>query len=121
MLRTLDVILIVIMIAAAAVTYRVKQRAEQKEVAIAELRSRIAQEEDSIKLLRAEWSMLTEPSRLQKLVDIYKDQLGLEPLDPRQIVALKDLPLRPVQLPAATSGAAPTTPTDKIMTGSVRN
>ena len=34
MLRTLDVVLIVVMIAAAAVTYRIKQHAEQKTIAI---------------------------------------------------------------------------------------
>jgi hypothetical protein len=120
MLRTFDVVLIVIMIAAAAVTYHVKQRAEQKEMAIAEIRHRIGQEEDNIKLLRAEWSLLTEPSRLQKLTDLYHDQLGLEPLDPKQMTTFQDLPVRPAAVPGTSSADQAAQP-DNVMTGSVRN
>ena len=121
MLRTFDVILIVIMIAAAAVTYRIKQEAELKLVSIQKLQREVAQENDSIKLLRAEWSLLTEPSRLQKLVDVYRTQLDLGPIDPRQISSFRDLPERPISVPAArSSGDVAVMPTDKVTTGSVR-
>lgn len=121
MLRTLDVVLIVVMIAATAVTYRIKQRAEQKTVAISELRHKISDERDAITLLKAEWALLTEPSRLQKLVDLYHDQLDLEPVEPTQIGTLRGLPERPVEVPDATpSDNTAGVPPDKIMTGSVK-
>jgi hypothetical protein len=122
MLRTLDVALIVIMIAAAAVTYRIKQHAEQKTVAIRELHHRIAEEKDSIKLLKAEWSLLTEPSRLQKLVDLYHSELDLDPVEPTQFGSFRDLPERPVKVPdVKPTGNVADMPPDDVMTGSVRN
>ena len=43
-------------------------------------------EEDTIDLLKADWSLLTQPSRLQKLAEIYQAELALQPIEPHQIV-----------------------------------
>ncbi len=45
-------------------------------------------------VLKAEWSVLDQPSRLQVLVERYSDYLDLKPLDVRQLARLDDIPGR---------------------------
>lgn len=99
MLRTFDIILIAMMIAAAAVTYTIKHGAEKQLADIRRLEQRINAEKDTLVLLRADWSLLTQPSRLQKLVDIYQGELNLSPVEARQFVSAQELPpVRPQSL-----------------------
>ncbi|MBB2971123.1 hypothetical protein [Mesorhizobium sp. RMAD-H1] len=95
MLRTFDIILITIMLAAATVTYKIKYDAEKRMAEIAKLQRKIDFEKDTITLLKADWSLLTQPNRLQKLVEIYQSELDLKPIDARQIVSIDDIPERP--------------------------
>lgn len=62
----------------------------------AEMRS----EEDTLRVLQAEWSYLNQPERLEKLAAQY---LKLAPMKGRQFIAAADIPLRPVAMtePAA--------------------
>ncbi len=94
MFRTLDMALVVVMIAAAAMTYKIKHDAEDRLAEIRKLREAIAQEEETIDVLKADWSILTQPARLQALADQYQDQLGLQQLAARAIVGAGDLPQR---------------------------
>jgi hypothetical protein len=96
--RTTDIVLIAVMVSAAAATYKIKQQAEDQLTAVHRLESQIRFEEDSIALLKADWSLLTQPSRLQKLAETYKAQLALEPVGARQIVGLDDLPAKPLNI-----------------------
>ncbi len=129
MLRTLDVALIGVMVAAAAFTYQVKQRAERQVEEIHQLEARIRLQEGTIDLLKADWSVLTQPSRLQKLITAYQSQLGLETIQPTQVATLNDLPSYPKpadppvpslspNAPPAVARAVP--PVDTTATGSVR-
>ncbi|GAB1582485.1 hypothetical protein [Phyllobacterium phragmitis] len=95
MLRTFDIILITVMLAAATVTYKIKYDAEKRMAEIAKLQRKIDFEKDTITLLKADWSLLTQPNRLQKLVEIYQSELDLKPIDARQIVSIDDIPERP--------------------------
>jgi cell division protein FtsL len=54
----------------------------------AEMRS----EEDTLRVLQAEWSYLNQPERLEKLAAQY---LKLAPMKGRQFIAAADIPLRP--------------------------
>ncbi len=94
MFRTLDMALVVVMIATAAMTYKIKHDAEDRLAEIRKLREAIAQEEETIDVLKADWSILTQPARLQALAEQYQDQLGLQPLPARAIVGTEDLPER---------------------------
>lgn len=94
MFRTTDIVLIAVMVSAAALTYKIKREAEEQQTVVHRLQAQINAEEDTIDLLKADWSLLTQPSRLQKLAEIYKSQLALEPVDPHQIVKLDDIPIR---------------------------
>lgn len=95
MFRTTDIILIAIMVSAAAATYKIKADAEAQKMLVRQLQAQIHTEEDTIDLLKADWSLLSQPGRLAKLVELYKSQLELEPVDPRQFVKLDELPARP--------------------------
>lgn len=128
MLRTLDVVLIGVMVAAAAFTYQVKQRAERQVQEINHLEARIRLQENTIDLLKADWSVLTQPSRLQKLITAYQSQLDLQTIQPTQVATLNDLPSYPKpgdppvpspspKAPPAVAKAVP--PVDPTATGSV--
>jgi hypothetical protein len=117
--RTTDALLIAAMVAAAAYTYQVKRGAEDQFDAITRMKTQIRLEGETINLLKADWSLLSRPGRLQKLVEIYADQLQLKPVDADQIVKLDDLPMRP---PSPPEGAATVARngTDKIVTSGVK-
>lgn len=126
MLRTFDLILIAAMLVAATVTYKIKYDAEKQIVVINKLKRQIASEKDTITLLRADWSLMTQPGRLQNLVDVYADELKLQNIDARQIVQLNEIPERPVdEIEKLISGsdtvmANNISGTDHMTTGSVK-
>jgi hypothetical protein len=99
MLRTLDVILIVIMTAVAAVTYTIKHQAEEKLGEVRKIEAEIQLEKDTIDLLRADWALLTQPNRLQALITNYQTELQLVPTESTQLVQPKELPMLRSQLP----------------------
>ncbi len=99
MLRTLDIILIVIMTAVAAVTYTIKHQAEEKLSEVRKIEAEIQLEKDTIDLLRADWALLTQPSRLQKLIANYQTELQLVPTEPTQLAQPVELPMLKADLP----------------------
>jgi hypothetical protein len=96
--RTSDIVLIAIMVSAAAFTYKTKHEAETRRDEVRKIEAQIKLEEDTITLLKADWSLLTQPSRLQKLAETYHNQLELQPVEAHQIVGLEQLPSRPVEI-----------------------
>lgn len=129
MFRTSDIVLIAVMVSAAALTYKTKREAEEQLAAVQKIHAQIRYEEDTIDLLKADWSLLTQPSRLQKLAELYKTQLELEPVSARQIVGFGDLPAKALDIQdilkgrdggmAANSDQAPTGGRDPVVTGGI--
>jgi len=122
MFRTTDIVLIAVMVSAAAFTYKTKHEAEAELLGVRKIEQQIRFEEDSIDLLKADWSLLTQPSRLQGLAETYQDELQLQTVDPRQVVGLDDLPTRPVEIEDLSSrplGGMAQNGTDKVVTGAV--
>ena len=64
----------------------------------------IVAEQEAIHVLRAEWSYINQPQRLQSLAARYLD---LQPIRPNQIVHSPDFGLRAPDLPAAAPTIAP--------------
>lgn len=87
------------MVSAAAFTYKTKHEAEARRDEVRKIEAQIKLEQDTTTLLKADWSLLTQPSRLQKLTEIYRDELILQPVEAHQIVGLDQLPVRPVEIP----------------------
>lgn len=92
MFRTLDLVLVVAMIAAATVTYQIKHAAEAKLAEVRELQAEIKLQEETIDLLEADWSLLNQPSRLQRLSTAFETELGLKTITPEQMAEPDELP-----------------------------
>jgi len=101
--RTLDIVLVTIMIIAAGLTYKVKYDAQKRMGEVQKIERQIDAERNMISLLNADWALMIQPSRLQKLTERYQDQLQLQIIEPRQIVKASDIPERlPDQLQDTT-------------------
>ncbi|HVY18868.1 MAG TPA: hypothetical protein VHA70_02155 [Bauldia sp.] len=104
--RIFNLVLLVAMIIGAAVTYDMKHKAEMAADKVARLQAEIAKEKDKIAVLRAEWAMLTQPARLQSVVDKYADYFKLQPFSPKQLATIDEIPLKqsPVLAPNGALG-----------------
>ena len=110
MARIFNAVLLAVMIIGAIVTYNMKHQAEEASDGVARLHQEIAGEKDAINVLKAEWSMLSQPGRLQSVVLRYADHFRLEPFSAAQVATLAEIPARPVDavtgLIAKTAAAA---------------
>lgn len=104
MFRMTDMVLVGVMVSAAAFTYVTKHGAEAEYGKLRKLEAAIRFEEESIDVLKADWSLLTQPGRLQRLTDVYHEELKLVPLEAHQIAEIDDLPMRPVQIEDLLNG-----------------
>jgi cell division protein FtsL len=94
-MRVLNFIVAAVLVLAAAHVYRIKFESTVQAERVAKLRAEIVRERDAIAALRAEWSQLDNPARVQALAQRH---LALKPLDPTQIDTLDKLPERPPDL-----------------------
>jgi hypothetical protein len=101
MLRSLNVIWIGLMVTGAVFTYVMKDGSGRAADHVMQLRADIAREKEQLTVLRAEWSVLDQPARLQALVARYATYLHLQPLDVRQLASIDDVPEKPVDPPEA--------------------
>lgn len=117
MFRTTDIVLIVVMVSAAAFTYKTKHEAENQLSEVRRLQSQITFEKDSIDVLNADWSLLNQPSRLQRLKDNFSEELKLNPVQPYQFATIAELPRRPLAIEdlIAVDGLIDETATGSIM------
>ncbi len=93
-LRILNLVVIVALVAAAAYVYRIKFDSTVQAERLAKIRSEVRRERDTIAALRAEWGELDNPARIEALVKRY---LQLKPVIPTQFNSLDHLPDRPPQ------------------------
>ncbi len=107
MLRILNGFLVVTVIGCAFVLYSLEHASRQNERQIAKYKRQIAEEQENIKLLNAEWSYLNKPERLERLA---REHLSLRPAEPQQFVKRADLaallPERPAPLAPESDGDA---------------
>jgi hypothetical protein len=89
MLRILNIVAIVALIGSAVYAYSIKYETSFYAEQILEMKHEIRAERDAIAILRAEWSFLTRPERLQRLSDRHLD---LQQLSVGQIVAASEIP-----------------------------
>jgi hypothetical protein len=105
MIRWLQVVSVVAAAGAAIFVFQIKYRAEAVAERAATLQRQVDQENETLSLLQAEWSLLIQPTRVQELVERHAEALKLQPLDPAQITQIENLPMRP-KGPAAEDEAA---------------
>ncbi len=85
MLRCVNICLVLGLVALAYGIYQVKYEARGLDADIAALGKKIDEERDAIAVLRAEWSLLNRPERIERLAQKY---LKLAPSKPFQLVTL---------------------------------
>lgn len=87
MLRFLTVSVFAATLCVAGILYKIKYdtRSLQRQTVV--LRKQISQERLQLAVLKAEWSILTHPRRVDELAA----SLGLKPLTPEQIISFQDL------------------------------
>ncbi len=128
MLRFLNIVAIVALVGSAVYAYTIKYQTSFRAEQITKTKLEIKAERDAIAVLRAEWSFLTRPERLQQLADRYLPALQAAKVD--QITTAQALPERAARVdpiaqkidalglglpstPAADAGSVPTTPKAK--------
>jgi cell division protein FtsL len=115
MLRFVNVCLVLGLVALAYVTYQVKYEARALDEEIVSLGKQVDQERDALAVLRAEWSLLNRPERIERLAQKY---LKLAPTQPRQLVTVdtvsdRDFDRSRFEITAAATPPAATAPAMK--------
>lgn len=92
MIRLLNLIAVVGLIASAIYAYSIKYDTLYQGGQVSKLKSALHKERQATAVLRAEWQLLTRPDRLQAAVEKH---LALEPIGTSHLGRLADLPARP--------------------------
>jgi cell division protein FtsL len=95
MMRIIHLIVVCVFVAAAAHVYKIKFESTLQAERVAKIRTEIKRERDAIASLRAEWSQLESPARIEKLAQRH---LALKPVDALQFDTFAQLPERPPQI-----------------------
>jgi hypothetical protein len=117
MIRLINICVIAALVFAAADVYKIKFESIRQAERLAKLRMEVRQERESIATLRAEWSKLDNPARIEELSTRH---LLLKTIDARQFDKLDRLPERPPPPPDASEPIdalleqAPNLPTSSI-------
>jgi cell division protein FtsL len=90
MIRIINLLLVVAVIGLSVGLYDIKYRAQVADREAQRLEAKIAGEQEAIRVLRAEWSYLNQPERLQELAARYTT---LKPLTASQIGSFEDVPM----------------------------
>jgi hypothetical protein len=92
LIRLLNLMVVAALVLAAAYVYNIKFEATLQATQVSKLRDDIRREHDAIAALRAEWSRLDNPDRIQRITSRH---LPLQQIDATQIDTLDHLPMRP--------------------------
>jgi len=93
-MRLLNILVIAVLILSASFVYKIKFDSTLQAERVAKIRGELRRERDAIALLRAEWTKLDSPARLEALA---KRHLTLKPIEPTQFDDLERLPERPAK------------------------
>ena len=95
-MRLLNIIVIAALILAASIVYKIKFDSTLQAERVGKLASELRRERNAIATLRAEWSRLDSPMRIQGLAQ--RHLLALRPIVPTQFDNLDRLPERPPEI-----------------------
>ena len=109
-MRFINILVIAVLILSASFVYKIKFDSTLQAERVAKLAGELRRERNAVATLRAEWSRLDTPARIQGLADRH---LALRPVQPAQFDNLDRLPERPLAQPSGDSvnamGANPET------------
>lgn len=93
MIRLVNIFAIAVTVMFAFGLYTMKYKTSIAEDQVRLLAAQMGEEEDALRILRAEWAYLNRADFLERLA---AEHLIVAPVHPDQIVELSDLPMRPV-------------------------
>jgi hypothetical protein len=120
LIRFLNLMVVAALVLAAAYVYNIKFEATLQAAQVSKLRDDIRREHDMTAALRAEWSRLDNPNRIQHIVARH---FSLRPVDATQFDNFERLPMRPPDAGSPDSADPIATiieNTDDGPTGSIR-
>lgn len=91
-LKVVQIVAIGCLVSSALYAYSAKYETTRQQEEIAKIKGRIQRERDAIGVVRAEWQLLNQPERLQKLAGRHLD---LVPLDATRVGSIMEIPMRP--------------------------
>ena len=91
--------------------YELKYEVQGLERRYEALSRELLNEQDTVHILKAEWSYLSRPYRVQKLADRF---LSLRPTTPAQYTNLRDIPVRQLSAVKASGISNPTMPSPRV-------
>jgi cell division protein FtsL len=104
MMKSVTLVWILLAVVVAGTLFRVSYRVEHLQKHLAAVNKQIAQEQENIRVLDAEWTYLNQPSRLEALAHKY---LGMNHTTAVQIVSLEQVPNKSV-VPQVVAAKKPT-------------
>jgi hypothetical protein len=111
MFKLANSMLVIATLMTASVLYALEYDIRGLERSIAREKLALADEAEAIKLLKAEWSSLTRPERIQLLA---QQHLGSQPLLPDQIVTPEELAAR-IKIMTETETTSSINPIDDVL------
>ena len=93
MIRVVNIVALAITVMFAFGLYNLKDRTSAASARLNQITSEIEGEQEALKVLRAEWSHLNRPERIEQLANRY---LSVRPVDKSQIRRIEDVPFRPL-------------------------
>ena len=90
-MRNISVIMFILLVAVSYGFYQLQHQVEVKQDRVAALEQQLKTDSETIKILEAEWALLSNPKRLQQLSNRF---LELAPIAPSQIREVDDLAMR---------------------------
>jgi hypothetical protein len=106
MIRALNLAMLALTVTICFGLYRVTHAAQERAQDLKSIEGAIAQEARSIDVLKAEWTHLAQPAKVQAMATRY---LGLQPMKATQIAYLNDIPMRPKEASLSDLEAIPFT------------
>lgn len=91
MIRALNLAMLALTVTICFGLYRVTHAAQERAQDLKQIEGQITEEARAIDVLKAEWTHLAQPSKVQAMATRY---LGLEPMKATQIAYLSDIPMR---------------------------
>jgi cell division protein FtsL len=108
----LNALLVLGLLVSAYFIYRLEHATRSGEREIARLHAQIKDEEESLKLLKAEWGLLTRPDRIQHLA---AKHLHLKIMGANQVINDSDIPARVPAEPVIAPGTPGTDPIGDVL------
>ncbi len=87
-MRVVNFVLFGVMAGLLMLIYQQKHETRELEARASALSREISEETRALSVLRAEWTYLTRPERLERIA---RERLGLEPVKPEQIKSFAEI------------------------------